>query len=85
MIACTTDVKTRAMNLDKFLEQEKKNDPEKPTLTLKSMRLNTKVTYSEECDGNPDMVALEEEMVALNCKYSADTGFICKCVAEGQL
>jgi hypothetical protein len=85
MIARTTDVKTRAARLDKFLEQEKKNDPEKPTLTPKSMRLNTKVTYSKECDGNPDMVALEEEMAALNRKYSADAGLICKRVAEVQL
>mmetsp|Transcript_11503 Transcript_11503/g.20902 ORF Transcript_11503/g.20902 Transcript_11503/m.20902 type:complete len:177 (+) Transcript_11503:648-1178(+) len=85
MIARTTDVKTRAVCLDKFLEQEKKNDPEKPTLTPKSMRLNTKVTYSKECDGNPEMVALEEEMAALNRKYSADAGLICKCVAEVQL
>jgi hypothetical protein len=52
MNAHTTDIKTRAACLDKFLEQKKKNDPEKPTLTLKSMRLNTKVTNSKECDGN---------------------------------
>ena len=85
MIVHTTDIKTRAMRLDKFLEQEKKNNPEKSMLTPKSMRLNTKVTYSKECNGNPDMVALKEEMAALNHKYSADAGFICKCVAEVQL
>jgi hypothetical protein len=62
------------------LEQEKKNDP-----TPKSMRLNTKVTYSKECYGNPDMVVLEEKMAALNRKYSADAGLICKHVAEVQL
>jgi hypothetical protein len=79
MIARTTDAKTRATCLDKFLE------PEKPTLTPKSMRLNMKVKYSKECNGNPDMVALKEEMAALNHKYSADAGLICKRVAEVQL
>jgi hypothetical protein len=80
MITRTTDIKTRAARLDKFLEQEKKNDP-----TPKSIRLNTKVTYSKECYGNPDMVMLEEKMAALNRKYSADAGLICKRVAEVQL
>jgi hypothetical protein len=86
MIVHTTDIKTRDTHLDKFLEQAKKNNPEKLMLTPKSMRLfNMKVTYSKECNGNPDMLALKDKMAALNNKYSAYVGFICKCAAEVQL
>ena len=85
MVARSNAVNTRVGRLDKFIQQESKNDPERPTFTPKSMRLKVDVTYSKECQGDDTIKTLEQEMTNLVKDFESKAGKVCKKVAQREL
>lgn len=85
MVACSNAVNTRVGRLEKFIQQESKNDPERPTFTPRSMRLKVEVTYSKECQGDDTIKTLEQEMADLVRNFESEAGKVCKKVAQREL
>lgn len=85
MVTHSNAVNTRVGHLDKFIQQESKNDTERPTFTPKSMRLKVNVTYSKECQGNDTIKTLKQEMTNLVKDFQSKAGKVCKKVAQWEL